>query len=98
MDLSTFATDPAQLSGFVDGLSWEPWKRLSGDASAITIATVTSSNVLLLKGKNLVRLAYPLRDTYAKNGKIRGTFAVSLTLAQQIVKLEQPSRPDHPRE
>jgi len=88
MDLSTFTTDPSQSAAFVEGMTFEPWKKMSGDAAAITISTISSSNVLLLKGENLVRLAYPIRDNFVKNGKVRATFAINSKTATALLKLE----------
>ena len=88
MDLSSIS-DPALLQSFLDGLSWEPWKSMGGDANSVTFSNLTSSQVIILKGQNLVRLAYRMNDNYVKGGKIRATFAIDSKLAALIVKMEQ---------
>jgi hypothetical protein len=88
MDLAQIATNPELLASYIDGISFEPWKQLTGEAASIAISSVNSSQVILLKGDNLSRLAYPLNTNYKRGGKIRSTFAVNTKTAQQLLKLE----------
>ena len=88
MDFSAFATNPELATSYIDGITFEPWKKLDGDAQAISICSITSPQVLILKGENLVRLAYPLRTNFMRSGKIRATFAVNSKTAAAFVKLE----------
>ena len=88
MDLAQLATNSELLSSFVEGVTFEPWKQLSGEASSIAISKVTSNSVLLLKGEHLVRLAYPLNENYKRGGKIRATFALTTKSASAMLKIE----------
>ena len=88
MDLSQLATNPDLLASYIDGISFEPWKQLTGEAATIAICSVKSSQVIILKGENMARLAYPLNTNYKRGGKIRATFAINTKTASQLLKLE----------
>jgi hypothetical protein len=88
MDISSFTTTPELLASYIDGVTYEPWKQMSGDASAISICSITTSQQLQLKGDHMTRLAYPIRTTYMKGGKVMAKFAVTPKTAAQIIKIE----------
>ncbi len=88
MNLADLVTNPELLSSYLDGVSFEPWKQLTGEAQTIAISSVSASQVIILKGDNLCRLAYPLNTTYKRGGKIRATFAITSKTAQALLKLE----------
>lgn len=88
MDLAQLATNPELLTSWIDGITFEPWKQLTGEASTIAISSISSSQVIVLKGENLARLAYPLNTNYKRGGKIRSSFAINTKTATQLLKIE----------
>lgn len=88
MDIGKVAATPELLSSFLEGLTFEPWRQLTGEASSIAISSVKSSQVLVLKGEHMARLAYPLNDTYKRGGKVRATFAINTKTAVTLLKIE----------
>lgn len=87
-DFATFTTNPEILSNYIENIIFEPWKKLDGDAAAISICTISTKQMILLKGENMVRLAYPIRTTFLRSGKVRATFAITSKTAAQFVKVE----------
>ena len=88
MDLAQLTANPELLTAYLESLSYEPWKQLSGEAATIAISSIITSQIILMKGENLVRLAYPLNTNYKRGGKVRATFALNTKTAQQLLKLE----------
>lgn len=88
MNLADLAVKPELLTSYLDGVSFEPWKQLTGEAQTIAISSISASQVIILKGENLCRLAYPLNTTYKRGGKIRATFAITSKTAQSLLKIE----------
>ncbi len=88
MEFGAVTTSQDSLQAYLDSVSFDAWKKLDGDAAAISICNITSSTPLIFKGEHMTRLAYPISTTYMRRGKVRATFAVSSKTAAAMVKLE----------